>query len=206
MEGEAATGKGGAHVAAASELPRGTGAVGYQHHDWLEGRSRESIKLIAMIDDATSELFAQFVIEDSTVEHMRVLRTYLERSGRPLAFYTDKAGLFVSSEPAAQGVRRRKDRRGRKPDRPSVTGARHRVDPRALTASQGLRFILHLLRTVEDILMKRRRLASFTPWAWRGGSGFAGVKPEVFILPGTGSFSPENSDLPQRPGTGLSKR
>ena len=63
-------------------------------HDWLEGRSREPLKLIAMIDDATSELFACFVSEDSTAEHMRVLRCYLERNGRPLAFYTDKAGLF----------------------------------------------------------------------------------------------------------------
>jgi DNA-binding Lrp family transcriptional regulator len=63
-------------------------------HDWLEGRSGEPIKLIAMIDDASNELFARFVPEDSTVEHMRVLRSYLEGHGRPLAFYTDKAGLF----------------------------------------------------------------------------------------------------------------
>ena len=63
-------------------------------HDWLEGRSREPVKLIAMIDDASNELFARFVAEDSTVEHMRVLRSYLEQYGRPLAFYTDKAGLF----------------------------------------------------------------------------------------------------------------
>lgn len=63
-------------------------------HDWLEGRHRGAIKLIAMIDDASSQLFARFVAEDSTEEHMRVLRGYLERHGRPLAFYTDKAGLF----------------------------------------------------------------------------------------------------------------
>jgi hypothetical protein len=63
-------------------------------HDWLEGRSLEPVKLIAMIDDATNDLFARFVTEDSTEEHMRVLRGYLEHNGRPLAFYTDKAGLF----------------------------------------------------------------------------------------------------------------
>ncbi len=63
-------------------------------HDWLEGRSHEPVKLIAMIDDATNGLFARFVREDSTREHMQVLRTYLESNGRPLAFYTDKAGLF----------------------------------------------------------------------------------------------------------------
>jgi transposase len=63
-------------------------------HDWLEGRGVEPIKLIAMIDDASNELFARFVAEDSTPENMRVLRRYLEQNGRPLAFYTDKAGLF----------------------------------------------------------------------------------------------------------------
>jgi len=63
-------------------------------HDWLEGRSEEAVKLIAMIDDATSDLFARFVREDSTGEHMQVLWGYLERAGRPLSFYTDKASLF----------------------------------------------------------------------------------------------------------------
>jgi hypothetical protein len=63
-------------------------------HDWLEGRGEQKLKLIAMIDDASNELFARFVLEDSTVEHMRVLWRYLERNGRPLSFYTDKAALF----------------------------------------------------------------------------------------------------------------
>jgi transposase len=62
-------------------------------HDWLEGRG-EKLYLIHMIDDATSELTARFVRHDSTEENMRLLWTYLERNGRPLAFYTDKATLF----------------------------------------------------------------------------------------------------------------
>jgi transposase len=63
-------------------------------HDWLEGRSDEKLYLISMIDDATSELLAHFVRGDSTEENMRLLRTYLEHNGRPVAFYTDKASLF----------------------------------------------------------------------------------------------------------------
>src|ERR1019366_6947389 len=59
-------------------------------HDWLEGRG-ERFYLIHMIDDATSELTARFVAHDSTEENMRLLKTYLETNGRPLAFYTDKA-------------------------------------------------------------------------------------------------------------------
>ena len=63
-------------------------------HDWLERRSSEPVKLIAMIDDASNALFARFVGEDSTEEHMRVLGAYLKQNGQPPAFYSDKAGLF----------------------------------------------------------------------------------------------------------------
>jgi hypothetical protein len=62
-------------------------------HDWLEGRG-ETIYLISMIDDATSRLFARFVRHDTSEENMRLLGAYLQRFGRPLAFYTDKAGMF----------------------------------------------------------------------------------------------------------------
>jgi transposase-like protein len=62
-------------------------------HDWLEGRG-EKIYLIKMIDDASSRLFARFVRHDSTEENMAVLQEYLQRFGRPLEFYTDKASLF----------------------------------------------------------------------------------------------------------------
>ena len=66
-------------------------------HDWLEGRG-ETVYLISMIDDATSRLFARFVRHDSTEENMKLVRSYLEKFGRPLAFYTDKAALFQTAE------------------------------------------------------------------------------------------------------------
>jgi hypothetical protein len=66
-------------------------------HDWLEGRG-DKLYLIAMIDDATSRLFARFVRHDSTEENMSLLWSYLEKFGRPLAFYTDKASLFQTAE------------------------------------------------------------------------------------------------------------
>ena len=65
-------------------------------HDWLEGRG-EKLYLISMIDDATSQLLAQFVRSDSTEENMRLLWRYLETNGRPVAFYTDKASLFQTA-------------------------------------------------------------------------------------------------------------
>jgi hypothetical protein len=54
-------------------------------HDWLEGRG-EKLYLIAMIDDATSRLFARFVRHDSSEENMRLVWSYLEKFGRPVAF------------------------------------------------------------------------------------------------------------------------
>jgi hypothetical protein len=74
-------------------------------HDWLEGRG-EKLYLIAMIDDATSRLLARFVRHDSTEENMKLLWNYLEKFGRPLAFYTDKASLFRNNQ------KRRRDEPG----------------------------------------------------------------------------------------------
>ena len=65
-------------------------------HDWLEGRGPK-LYLIAMIDDATSRVYARFALHDSTEENLRTLWGYLERYGRPQDFYTDKASLFVTS-------------------------------------------------------------------------------------------------------------
>ena len=66
-------------------------------HDWLEGRG-EKLYLIAMIDDATSRLYARFAAHDSTEENMKLLWSYLKKFGRPVAFYTDKASLFQTAE------------------------------------------------------------------------------------------------------------
>ncbi len=65
-------------------------------HAWLEDRGPK-LYLISMIDDATSRLYARFVLHDSTAENMRLLWSYLEKYGRPLSFYTDKASLFQTA-------------------------------------------------------------------------------------------------------------
>jgi transposase-like protein len=82
-------------------------------HDWLEGRG-ERVYLISMIDDATSRLFARFVRHGSSEENRRLVWSYLERFGRPLAFYTDKAGMFQ----VAVKTKRQEQREGR--DRPAM--------------------------------------------------------------------------------------
>ena len=71
-------------------------------HDWLEGRGEE-IRLINMIDDATSRWVARFVASDSTVENLNHLEQYVKKNGRPLAFYTDKASIFQTAEKTKRG-------------------------------------------------------------------------------------------------------
>jgi hypothetical protein len=79
-------------------------------HDWLEERG-EPLRLIAMIDDATSRWLGRFVPSDSTAENMEVLELYLKKHGRPGAFYTDKAGLFQTAVKTKRGEQREgKDR------------------------------------------------------------------------------------------------
>jgi len=73
-------------------------------HEWLEGRG-EKLYLISMIDDATSRILAHFVLHDSTAENMRLLWSYVELHGRPLSFYTDKAGLFQTAPKIARDLK-----------------------------------------------------------------------------------------------------
>lgn len=63
-------------------------------HDWLEGRG-EKVYLIAMIDDATSRLWAKFYLSDSTRNNMDLLKKYIQKHGRPLAVYSDRASHFA---------------------------------------------------------------------------------------------------------------
>ena len=72
-------------------------------HAWLEDRGPK-LYLISMIDDASSRLHARFVLHDSTEENMRLVWSYVERHGRPLSYYTDKAGLFVTAPKTARYV------------------------------------------------------------------------------------------------------
>jgi transposase len=65
---------------------------------WLEERG-PACHLIALIDDATSRVWGRLVEHDSTEENLRTLQGWLERHGRPLALYTDKNSLFVTSRP-----------------------------------------------------------------------------------------------------------
>lgn len=73
-------------------------------HWWFETRGPRCT-LLVYIDDATSRLMhLQFVESESTFDYFRATRTYLERHGKPVAFYSDKHGVFrVNKKDAAGG-------------------------------------------------------------------------------------------------------
>jgi len=64
-------------------------------HAWFEDRLPGRWILIKMCDDATNRLLmARFVARDNGPANRKIVIDYLRRHGRPVAFYTDKAGHF----------------------------------------------------------------------------------------------------------------
>ena len=72
-------------------------------HWWFEGRGPQCT-LLVFVDDATSRLMhLQFVESESTFAYFHAARAYLEAWGKPVAFYSDKHGVFRVNHPGALG-------------------------------------------------------------------------------------------------------
>jgi hypothetical protein len=70
-------------------------------HDWFEGRGPRCT-LLVYIDDATSEtLHLKFVKSENTLDYFQATREYIEKRGRPEAFYPDKHSVFRVNHAAA---------------------------------------------------------------------------------------------------------
>jgi transposase len=66
---------------------------GCEHH-WFEARGPKCT-LLVFVDDATGKLMhLAFVASESTFDYMRATRAYLEAHGKPVAFYSDRHGIF----------------------------------------------------------------------------------------------------------------
>jgi DNA-binding transcriptional ArsR family regulator len=63
-------------------------------HDWLEGRGPR-LKLIALIDDATSRLRGRFFESETTEANMLAMREWIECFGLPLSLYTDRHSIYA---------------------------------------------------------------------------------------------------------------
>ncbi|MFC6144066.1 ISNCY family transposase [Paraburkholderia silvatlantica] len=66
-------------------------------HRWFEDRAPQCT-LLVYVDDATSRLMhLHFTATESTFSYFEATRAYIERHGKPGAFYSDKASVFRSA-------------------------------------------------------------------------------------------------------------
>ena len=74
-------------------------------HGWFEDRAPRCT-LLVFIDDATSRLMhLQFVETESAFDYFVATRAYIERYGKPVAFYSDKHATFrVNKTGATEGT------------------------------------------------------------------------------------------------------
>ncbi len=73
------------------------------HHDWFEGRGPKCC-LLVFVDDATSRIIGlHFDKSETTLGYMHLIQQHLKHYGRPLAYYSDKHGIFKVTKKGANG-------------------------------------------------------------------------------------------------------
>jgi DNA-binding CsgD family transcriptional regulator len=127
-------------------------------HDWLEGRGPVRY-LVRLIDDATSWSWGRFVESDATPQNMAVLWEYLEKNGRMVDVYTDRASMFTVPQ-AGQSVAERTQK-----DRLTQIGRGLRelgIGWIAAYSPQAKGRVERSFLTAQDRLVKQLRLARIT--------------------------------------------
>jgi len=72
-------------------------------HEWFEERAVRCT-LLVFVDDATSALMELLFCEsESAFSYFAAMRSYLEKHGKPVALYSDKAGVFRVNKKEPQG-------------------------------------------------------------------------------------------------------
>jgi len=73
-------------------------------HAWFEGRGPKCT-LLVYIDDATGQLLELWFVPDETFfAYCEASRHYFERYGKPVAFYSDKHGIFRVNQEQTVGL------------------------------------------------------------------------------------------------------
>jgi transposase len=73
-------------------------------HDWFEGRGPKCT-LLVYIDDATGQLLELWFVPDETFfGYCEASRHYFEHYGKPVAFYSDKHGIFRVNQEQTIGL------------------------------------------------------------------------------------------------------
>ncbi len=160
-------------------------------HQWLE-HVKEDWALVAMIDDATSEVpYARFFPKDTTLANMHVIRRFIEKKGVFMALYTDKASHFITTR--HQGIHYNVNP---EQDDTQIERALDELGIKLIPANspQAKGRIERLFRLFQDRLIKEMRLAGisnysqanrflndkFLPWY---NSRFANLNIESTYMP-----------------------
>ena len=128
-------------------------------HDWLEGRG--SVRyLVRMIDDATSWSWGRFVERDATPFNMGVLWEYIEKNGRMVDVYTDRAAMFTVTPKSGESREQQ-----RQADRLTQLGRALRelgIGSILALSPQAKGRVERSFRTAQDRLVKQLRLAKIS--------------------------------------------
>lgn len=123
-------------------------------HAWFEDRG-PICTLLAFIDDATSWLMElRFVVSETAFDYFRATQRYLETHGKPVAFYSDKHGIFRVN---------RKDREdGESLTQFSRALRRLNIDLICANTPQAKGRVERAFGTLQDRLVKELRLAGIS--------------------------------------------
>ena len=124
-------------------------------HVWLAGR--EPMDLIVTMDDATSEIYSAFLVEEEgTASTFRALMEVFGAHGLPLSLYTDRGSHYFHTPTAGGPVDR---------DNPTQVGralAHLGVEHIAAYSPEARGRSERMFRTLQDRLVKELALASIT--------------------------------------------
>jgi transposase len=131
-------------------------------HDWFEGRA-PACSLLVFIDDATGRLGQlSFVKSESFFSYAQAASAYVERHGKPVAFYSDKHGIFRVNQPAS----------GTTPALTQFGRAMQQLDIQIICAHtpQAKGRVERAIQTLQDRLPKELRLRNIS--SWQDGNAF----------------------------------
>ncbi len=128
------------------------------HHNWFEGRGEAAV-LMAMIDDATGDIFCKFYTHEGTFPAMDCFREYVRKHGLPLSIYLDRHTTYKS--PAKQTIE--DELNGIKP-MSHFQRALTKLDVKLIYAysPQAKGRVERLFNTLQDRLIKEMRLANIS--------------------------------------------
>ena len=119
-------------------------------HDWFEGRA-EACVLLVFIDDATGKLVQLLFVEsESFFSYCQAAEGYFRQFGKPVAFYSDKHGIFRVNVPSV----------GSRTDLTQFGRAMQELDVEIICANspQAKGRVERVIQTLQDRLPKELRL------------------------------------------------